>query len=224
MRKSMVFRPIKWLFCSLNPILVEELLDHISAEIYQKSYVVVDGFVDEEFRKALLEEQIGLVGQGKFRHAAIGKGGQKQVRTEIRSDEVLWMDADELSPLQTVYWEKIEEIRKVLNQRCFLGLRSFEGHFARYPIGSFYKKHLDQFHTVPHRVVTVILYLNDAWTSEDGGALRMYLPQEDGSERIEDVLPLGGRLVVFLSGEIPHEVLPTKKERISITGWLRDID
>lgn len=224
LRKSMVFRPIKWLFCSLNPILVEELLDHISAEIYQKSYVVVDGFVDEEFRKALLEEQIGLVSQGKFRHAAIGKGGQKQVRTEIRSDEVLWMDADELSPLQTVYWEKIEEIRKVLNQRCFLGLRSFEGHFARYPIGSFYKKHLDQFHTVPHRVVTVILYLNDAWTSEDGGALRMYLPQEDGSERIEDVLPLGGRLVVFLSGEIPHEVLPTKKERISITGWLRDID
>jgi SM-20-related protein len=52
----------------------------------------------------------------------------------------------------------------------------------------------------------------------------MYFPQEDGSERFEDVLPIGGRLVVFLSGEIPHEVLPTKKERISITGWLRNID
>lgn len=220
----MVFRAIKWLFCSPKPSPMQELLDHISAEIYQKSYVVVDNFVDEQFRSALLAEQIQLVNAGKFRHAAVGKGGQKQVRTEIRSDEVLWMDAQELSPLQAAYWAKIEEIRHVLNQRCFLGLRSFEGHFARYPIGSFYKKHLDQFLAVPHRVVTVILYLNDYWTPEDEGALRMYFPQEDGTELTEDVLPLGGRLVVFLSGEVPHEVLPTKKERISITGWLRNID
>ena len=203
---------------------MEDLLDHISSEIYQNSYVIVDNFINEDFRKALLEEQIHLVNQGKFRHAAVGKGGQKQVRTEIRSDEVLWMDADELSPLQAAYWDKIEEIRQALNRRCFLGLKSFEGHFARYPIGSFYKRHLDQFQAVPHRVVTVILYLNDSWTSEDEGALRMYFPLEDGTERIEDVYPLGGRLVVFLSGEIPHEVLPTKKERISITGWLRNID
>jgi SM-20-related protein len=83
---------------------------------------------------------------------------------------------------------------------------------------------LDQFHAVPHRIVTVILYLNDAWMEADGGQLRMYFPQEDGSERIEDVLPVGGRLVVFLSEEIPHEVMPTQKERISITGWLRNID
>lgn len=203
---------------------MEEVLDRISAEIYQNSYVIIDDFVDEEFRKALLQEQTELLEKGMFRHAAVGKGGQKQVRTEIRSDEVLWMDQDHLSPLQAAYWEKIEQIRQVLNQRCFLGLRSFEGHFARYPIGSFYKKHLDQFHAVPHRVVTVILYLNDSWSAEDEGALRMYFPQEDGSERIADVLPLGGRLVVFLSAEIPHEVLPTKKERISITGWLRNID
>ncbi len=203
---------------------MEEVLDRISTEIYQNSYVIIDDFVDEEFRKALLKEQTELLEKGMFRHAAVGKGGQKQVRTEIRSDEVLWMDQDSLTSLQAAYWEKIEQIRQVLNQRCFLGLRSFEGHFARYPIGSFYKKHLDQFHAVPHRVVTVILYLNDSWSAEDGGALRMYFPLEDGSEKVEDVLPLGGRLVVFLSAEIPHEVLPTKKERISITGWLRNID
>jgi SM-20-related protein len=203
---------------------MEEVLDHISSEIYQNSYVIIDDFIDEDFRKALLTEQTELLEKGMFRHAAVGKGGQKQVRTEIRSDEVLWMDRDSLSPLQAAYWEKIEQIRQVLNQRCFLGLRSFEGHFARYPIGSFYKKHVDQFHAVPHRVVTVILYLNDSWSAEDEGALRMYFPQADGTEQIEDVLPMGGRLVIFLSGEIPHEVLPTKKERISITGWLRNID
>ncbi len=203
---------------------MEDLLDHISQEIYNNSYVVVDDFVDEGFRKALLKEQIDLLNQGQFTKAAIGKGDQKQVRTEIRSDEVLWMDSTALSPLQAIFWEKVTEVQQVLNRRCFLGLKSFEGHFARYPIGSFYKRHLDQFHAVPHRIVTVILYLNESWTEADGGQLRMYFPQEDGSERVKDVLPLGGRLVVFLSEEIPHEVLPTQKDRISITGWLRNID
>ena len=203
---------------------MEEVLDRISSEIYQYSYVIVEDFINEDFRKALLKEQTELLERGMFRHAAVGKGGQKQVRTEIRSDEVLWMDPENLSPLQAVYWEKVQQIQKVLNQRCFLGLRSFEGHFARYPLGSFYKKHLDQFHAVPHRVVTVILYLNDSWSASDGGELRLYFPQEDGSERVEDVLPIGGRLVVFLSAEVPHEVLPTKKERLSITGWLKDSD
>jgi SM-20-related protein len=203
---------------------MEDLLDHISQEIYSNSYVVVDNFVYQAFRKELLKEQTDLLNQGQFKKAAVGKGDQKQVRTEIRSDEVLWMDPMALSPLQAIFWEKIEELKQVLNRRCFLGLKSFEGHFARYPIGSFYKRHLDQFHAVPHRIVTVILYLNESWTEADGGQLRMYFPQEDGSERVEDVLPLGGRLVVFLSEEIPHEVLPTKKERISITGWLRNID
>ena len=203
---------------------MEDLLDHISQEIYSNSYVVVDNFVDEAFRKALLKEQTDLLNQGQFTKAAVGKGDQKQVRAEIRSDEVLWMDATSLSPLQAIFWEKVAEVQQVLNRRCFLGLKSFEGHFARYPIGSFYKRHLDQFHAVPHRIVTIILYLNESWTETDGVQLRMYFPQEDGSERVEDVLPLGGRLVVFLSEEIPHEVLPTHKERISITGWLRNID
>lgn len=203
---------------------MEDLLDHISQEIYSNSYVVVDNFVDEGFRKALLKEQTDLLNQGQFTKAAVGKGDKKQVRAEIRSDEVLWMDSAALSPLQANFWEKVAEVQQVLNRRCFLGLKSFEGHFARYPIGSFYKRHLDQFHAVPHRIVTVILYLNESWTEADGGQLRMYFPQEDSSERVEDVLPLGGRLVVFLSEEIPHEVLPTRKERISITGWLRNID
>lgn len=203
---------------------MDSVLDQISSEIYQNSFAIIDNFIDEEFRNALLEEQTSLLEAGKFRQAGIGSGEKKLVRPEIRSDQVLWMDAESLSPLQAEYWKKVDEIRQILNQRCFLGLRSFEGHFARYPIGSFYKRHLDQFQQVSYRVVSVILYLNDSWTESDEGVLRMYFPQEDGSEIIKDVLPVGGRLVVFLSGEIPHEVLPTKKERISITGWLKNID
>lgn len=203
---------------------MESISERIASEIYDKSYAIIDDFISEELRVSLLKEQSELLEAGKFRIAAVGKGEKKQVRTEIRNDQVLWIDSDNLNKFERQYWAKVEEIRKAINQRCYLGLKSFEAHFARYPIGSFYVRHMDQFQQVLYRLVTVIIYLNDSWKEEDEGMLRMYLPQEDGSEKILDVLPKGGRLVVFLSGEIPHEVMPTKKERISITGWLRDID
>jgi len=203
---------------------MESISERIASEIYDKSYAIIDDFISEELRVSLLKEQTELLEAGKFRIAAVGKGEKKQVRTEIRNDQVLWIDSDNLNKFERQYWAKVEEIRKAINQRCYLGLKSFEAHFARYTIGSFYVRHMDQFQQVLYRLVTVIIYLNDSWEEEDEGMLRMYLPQEDGSEKILDVLPKGGRLVVFMSGEIPHEVMPTKKERISITGWLRDID
>jgi SM-20-related protein len=45
----------------------------------------------------------------------------------------------------------------------------------------------------------------------------MYLDED----RAYDVQPTGGCLVVFLSGEVPHEVLPATRERLSLTGWFR---
>jgi SM-20-related protein len=46
---------------------MEDLLDYISQKIYQNSYVVVDGFMDELYRKALLMEQTDLLNQGQFK-------------------------------------------------------------------------------------------------------------------------------------------------------------
>lgn len=198
-------------------------VDFLVEEVYQNGYVILDNFISEDFRKKLLDEQRDLLHHGQFRLAGIGKGDNFSIKPEIRSDKVLWMDNFNLTPIQTQYWDLMDYIRVGLNMRCFLGLRSFEAHFAMYPPGSFYLRHIDQFNQVKYRVVTVILYLNDTWSEEDGGALRMYLPKESGEE-IMDVFPEGGKIVVFLSGEIPHEVMPTRKERISITGWLRDIE
>ncbi|EAZ79575.1 2OG-Fe(II) oxygenase [Algoriphagus machipongonensis] len=203
---------------------MESVYERIASEIYDKSYAIVDDFISEDLRASLLQEQTELLEAGKFRLAAVGKGEKKQIRTEIRNDQVLWLNPDELSRYESIYWGEVEKVRLAINQRCYMGLKSFEGHFARYPKGSFYVRHMDQFQQVIYRQVTVIIYLNDSWSEEDAGMLRMYLPQANGSEEILDISPIGGRLVVFLSGEIPHEVLPTNKERISITGWLKDID
>ncbi|MOA08544.1 hypothetical protein D3C78_1283200 [compost metagenome] len=65
--------------------------------------------------------------------------------------------------------------------------------------------------------MSAVFYLNADWQAEQGGALRMYLP--GGEER--DVLPLAGTLVVFLSADLPHAVLPATRERLSLTGWFR---
>ncbi|GAB3648863.1 2OG-Fe(II) oxygenase [Echinicola sediminis] len=203
---------------------MENLYEAIANGLYEKGWYIVDRFISDDFRRELFEEQQEILFHGQFRHAGVGKGEGFQIKPEIRSDKVFWMNHLELTPLQAKYWEKMESIREGVNQRCFLGLRSFEAHFAMYPPGSFYLRHLDQFQNVKYRVVTTILYLNDEWSEEDGGALRMYLPNEDGEETVFDVYPEGGKLVVFMSGEIPHEVLPTRKERVSVTGWLRDVE
>jgi SM-20-related protein len=199
-----------------NKIIVEDL--------YDKGWCVLDNYIPEEFRKELLKEQRELLMHGQFRLAGIGKGETFAIKPEIRSDKVLWMDENLLTPLQEVYWDKMERLRSAINQRCFLGLKSFEAHFAMYPQGSFYLRHLDQFQSVSYRIVSIVLYLNDTWEESDGGELRMFYTRPDGIEDYKDFLPLGGRIVVFLSGEVPHEVLPTNKERISITGWMKDRD
>ncbi|WP_235941094.1 2OG-Fe(II) oxygenase [Cyclobacterium roseum] len=196
--------------------------EQIAQELYQNGWSITDQYISENFRKELLEEQQDLMYHGQFRHAGVGKGESFSIQPEIRSDKVMWMDEGQLTPLQQAYWDRLENLRLAINQRCYLGLRSFEAHFAMYPPGSFYLRHLDQFQSVSYRKVTVILYLNERWEASDEGALRMYFTAENGVETYRDVLPVGGRLVTFLSGEIPHEVLPTKKERISITGWFKD--
>lgn len=203
---------------------MDEINEKIVTDLYEKGWAVADGYVEDSFRKQLLEEQQDILAHGQFRHAGIGKGNSFAIKPEIRGDKVFWMDGNFLSPLQEVYWKRINDLSKKINQKCFLGLKSFEAHFAMYPPGSYYRRHFDQFQSVKYRVVSVILYLNEKWSSEDGGALKIYYPGNNGLEESKEIYPEGGRLVVFLSAEIPHEVLPTYKERISITGWLRDVE
>ncbi len=42
---------------------------------------------------------------------------------------------------------------------------------------------------------------------------------EVGAEPVVDVAPMGGRLVVFLSGAVEHAVLSNSSQRIALTAW-----
>ncbi|GGK03543.1 2OG-Fe(II) oxygenase [Pseudomonas matsuisoli] len=152
---------------------------------------------------------------GELAPAAIGRGTGQQVREGVRGDRIQWIE-----PGQSVacdrYLATLEELRLVLNQTLFLGLEDFEGHFAMYPPGAFYARHLDRFHDDDRRTVSTVFYLNQDWQTADGGELRLHL-----DAGWHDVPPIGGTLMVFLSAGMLHEVLPATRERMSLTGWFR---
>jgi SM-20-related protein len=107
----------------------------------------------------------------------------------------------------------------MLNRTLQLGLFDFECHFACYPAGAHYARHNDQFQGDSDRELSCVLYLNENWKREDGGQLRLHL--DSGDTAPKDILPRGGRLVMFISRRFAHEVLPAARERFSIAGWFK---
>ncbi|ARK09924.1 2OG-Fe(II) oxygenase [Fibrivirga algicola] len=199
----------------------EALFESLIDGILEKGYGVADAFLlpDEvtALRTRLWERQAA----GQFREAGIGNG-QAAVEKAIRGDEILWLDTTTATPEEATFLNQIDQFIGYVNRTCYLGLRDSELHYARYPVGTFYKRHLDRFRADSRRRLSIICYLNDNWQPTDGGQLAVYLPQPDGSEHTTLIAPVGGRLVCFDSGLLEHEVLPpANRDRLSITGWLR---
>ena len=173
-------------------------------------------FLPLELARALAVECRRRHAEGELNPAGVGRGASQEVREAIRGDQIQWIDPGQAEACDR-YLELMDSLRQAINQGLFLGLEDFECHFALYPPGAFYRRHLDRFRDDDRRMVSVVLYLNERWQPEDGGQLRMFLA--DDVEH--DVQPDAGSLVVFLSGEVPHEVLPANRERLSLTGWFR---
>ncbi len=192
----------------------------IVAALSEQGWCVTPGFLAPVLVDALRRELLDCWEAGGFRHAGVGRGTQLQVRPEVRTDRVNWLDPHSCSASQYQYLAALERLRLVINTTMFLGLFDFEAHQAVYPPGSYYRRHLDQFRGIGTRRVTCTLYLNEDWQAADGGQLRIYTDPND-PRHYEDILPLGGSLVTFLSARFLHEVLPARRDRISITGWLR---
>lgn len=196
---------------------VEEIIDGIE----QRGWAVLAGCVDAGDSLRLRKECEEACENGDFRRAGVGRGGNLEIREDIRRDQVLWLQPGEFSVEQEIYLARLEELRLALNQRFFLGLFEFEGHFAIYPEGAFYKAHLDRHAGTTDRLVTVILYLNPDWQAGDGGELKLWTTVGEKSGEFELIEPRMGTLVCFMAGDFWHEVMPAKKTRMSITGWFR---
>lgn len=199
----------------LNPY-ISAIIDGIA----QQGYAVIPEFLPKDFIQALRTEALALQTAGKLQHASTGRAAASKLDTQVRGDLIHWLDQAQASALQQSFAACMEELREALNQHFYLGVFELENHFAIYPPGAVYNKHLDQFRGNQERQVSCILYLNQDWQPQYGGQLRLYLDGEQPEPYI-DIQPEGGTLVVFLSGQFWHEVLPATQPRISLTGWFR---
>jgi len=197
-------------------------LERIAAEIAARGFACCDHFVTPELITALVDESRALLARGKFQAAAVGSGRRRSVRPEIRGDQTLWIN-EPYAPAVQILMRQLETLRLELNRTLTLGLFELELHFARYPPGGSYERHFDQLGDDAARTLSLVLYLNAGWREAEGGALRLYLAQRSDSPSV-DFLPEAGRLVVFLSAQFAHEVLPATRERLSVTGWFRRRD
>jgi len=186
----------------------------------QNGWAFSDDCIPREWVHELLVECQKSWDEGLFQEAHIGRGQEKNRHEEIRGDSILWLNNEQSLSAQSKFAHWAMEFRQELNQRYFLGLHSEEFHFARYPVGKGYQKHVDQHRGTQSRKISLVLYLNPSWSTADSGELCIYSSEKPSLET-QRILPQPGRLVIFRSDLIPHEVLPCFQTRWSLTGWFR---
>jgi Rps23 Pro-64 3,4-dihydroxylase Tpa1-like proline 4-hydroxylase len=177
---------------------------------------VSEGFLSGKLLENLKKDLLQLYHQNCFLTAGIGNHKKLNHDVEVRSDSVYWLDRKHENVHENDFLNRIEEFIRYLNKSCYTGITGYEFHYSLYEIGSFYKKHVDQFQDNSSRKYSMITYLNTDWQEEDGGHLMIH--QAKGNQHISPTL---GKTVFFKSNELLHEVEVTHAQRISITGWLK---
>lgn len=164
-----------------------------------------------------LSAHLHTMNEQKFERAGIGRGDDFVHSDFVRTDEICWINGESDAGQQWLDWTNT--LQKFLNRQLFLGLFSFESHFAHYKPGDFYKRHFDAFKGETNRIVSLVVYLNAGWEPSEGGELVLYRDDQDADGL--RVTPLMGTIVAFLSEDFPHEVLAANRDRYSIAGWFR---
>jgi SM-20-related protein len=188
----------------------------MDAALMADGVTVRDGFLTPALTRALIECAHVRRARGDFDAARIGSERSLQRRADIRGDSTCWIVPPLLTPEQTSL-EQLERLRLELNREALLGLFELELHYAWYPPGAAYARHVDQPQGRGQRQVSLVLYLNEGWSSAAGGELRLF----DAAGGHRDIEPVAGRLVCFLTPGREHQVLPTQCDRLSISGWFR---
>ena len=181
-------------------------------ELSDNDIVTIDNFLPTELWQTLRDFLVQKDNENDLKKAALGTGGNKQIVEEIRGDYTFWIEETRDTELER-FFGLIHELKTMLNRYCYLSLSGHEFHLAHYPVGSFYKRHLDQFNSRSNRMITLIIYLNEDWKEGNGGELKVYQENE------KLIAPLKNRCVLFKSADVPHEVLKTHTSRYSLTGW-----
>lgn len=201
---------------------LDPLFETIISDLMTQDYSVVDHFIDPKTVSLLRNSLLAHFEEDRFKKAAIGSKTNEVIAAAIRGDYILWIDEKVQTQVETLFFKRLNYLVAYLNRTCFLGILQTEFHYALYPTGTGYKRHLDSFQNDNKRKLSIAFYLNsEDWSQTDGGALALYLEGDQSEEQTILVNPIAGRMVIFESQKIPHEVLIAHRDRLSITGWLK---
>ena len=175
-------------------------------------WLVLDDFLPDAHCRELrtCAEQAALV------PARVGSGVHALHQPSLRGDRTAWIEDSSVISGERALRAVLEVLRAVLNENLYAGLEDVECHYAHYPPGARYGRHLDRFRDDDRRAVSCVIYLNRDWSEAHGGHLRLY---SEADELLAQVLPHAGRAVFFLSDRFPHEVMPATRDRYSIAVW-----
>ena len=197
-----------------------ELPEHLKDLLKTGLVVMNDVFTTEEcisYEKEAME----YLNSSKMTPASQYRLEDDPLRSRTaREDLICWLSENTSGSLQSLV-SKVVEIRNTLSKYVKLnGENEFQ--LAYYPPGiKGYETHRDSFpagdEDTEQRRLTMIIYINTHnWTPKDGGQLRIH---RKGIE--QDILPTASRAVIFLSGVVDHQVLPTTKDRFAMTCWMK---
>jgi SM-20-related protein len=175
-------------------------------------------FLTESLANGLQQNILELQKDAQFNYATIGNDLVKNSTQKIRSDKIYWMDKSHNNSFETEFLQLAENFIEHLNSTCYTGINAYEFHYAVYEEGTYYKRHKDQFQNNSSRKYSLINYLNHNWQDADGGQLLVYQ-----NETVQKIQPQSQTAVFFKSSEMEHEVALANRQRLSITGWLKQV-
>ena len=195
------------------------LFEQLISDLLKQNYSICDNFFELKLIDSLKDRLKTLHNQSELKKAAIGNKVNESISKAIRGDYIQWIDEPEANPVERLFFEAINTFKDYLNRTCFMGILHQEFHYAVYSEGTFYKRHLDTFQNDDRRKLSMVCYLNDdSWNKTNGGELVIYLKNSNEVT----IHPLPGRMVIFESQLLEHEVRPVLKDhRLSITGWFK---
>jgi SM-20-related protein len=223
---------------------LSQLAPEISASLSEHGYYTTSPpILPPEIIVAMRQQSINLRDEGRFEQswsekidAATGQATRFD-KEGVFACEPDGRDYDTAPDLITYMSVLLQTLPAILNGEeptlgMDLSVASFNAKLAvTSPGGSVYPLHIDNpqgLSVDDTRKLTCILYLNPDYKDQDGGELRIVLGDEKGLQTI-DIPPSGGRLLLFWSDEIPHEVLPTSPDadvedehldRYALTIWI----
>lgn len=198
---------------------MEEKFEELAEGYITNKVGISVSFLTEKLSVALAANVHLLNKDGDMMMAGISNMAHGTDTTKIRSDKTKWLEADTKNEAEMEFLEIIRLFTLYLNKTCYTGLNAFEFHYALYEEGSFYGRHKDQFRNDSNRKFSMISYLNENWQQAEGGQLILH---HDG-KAAQNILPEGGKTVFFKSDELEHEVAVATRDRMSVTGWLKQV-